>query len=94
MYFLLFLHQLIVSFSSAHTCMIDCFHKYLMYAGGALNGSDEDWEMATEGLRSALEVFVGEQVAFTYRIFRKPEYELGLLAQDAKVEFANIAIRK
>ena len=37
MYFLLFLHQLIVSFSSAHTCMIDCFHKYLMYAGGALN---------------------------------------------------------
>lgn len=41
-----------------------------------------------------VEVFVGEQVAFTYRIFRKPEYELGLLAQDAKVEFANIAIRK
>ena len=41
-----------------------------------------------------VEVFVGEQVAFTYLIFRKPEYELGLLAQDAKVEFANIAIRK
>ena len=41
-----------------------------------------------------VEVFVGEQVAFTYRIFRKPEYEIGLLAQDAKVEFANIAIRK
>ena len=41
-----------------------------------------------------VEVFVGEQVAFTYRIFRKPEAELGLLAQDAKAEFANIAIRK
>lgn len=27
-----------------------------------------------------VEVFVGEQVAFTYRIFRKPEYEIGLLA--------------
>ena len=41
-----------------------------------------------------VEVFVGEQVAITYRIIRKPEYEIGLLAQDAKVEFANIAIRK
>lgn len=41
-----------------------------------------------------IEVFVGEQVAFTYRIYAKPEYEVGLLDQDAKVEFYNISITK
>ena len=41
-----------------------------------------------------VEVFVGEQVAFTYRIFEKPAYEVGLLAQDSKVEFSNIEITR
>ena len=39
-----------------------------------------------------VEVFVGEQVAFTYRIYAKPEFETGLLAQDARVEFYDIEI--
>ena len=56
------------------------------------NGAAIDVKISVD--HDMVEVFVGEQVAFTYRIFRKPEYELGLLAQDAKVEFANIAIRK
>ncbi len=41
-----------------------------------------------------VEVFAGEQVAFTYRIYEKPLYELGLIAQDAKVEFSDIRITK
>lgn len=41
-----------------------------------------------------VEAFVGEQVAFTYRIYAKPEYELGLLAQDAKVEIYDVEITK
>ena len=41
-----------------------------------------------------VEAFIGEEVAFTYRIFEKPEYEVGLLAQDSKVEFYDIKITK
>ena len=41
-----------------------------------------------------IEVFVAEQIAFTYRIFEKPAYEVGLLAQDSKVEFSSIRITK
>lgn len=41
-----------------------------------------------------VEAFIGDQVAFTYRVFAKPEYEVGLLAQDSKVEFYNIKITK
>lgn len=45
------------------------------------NGAAIDVKISVD--HDMVEVFVGEQVAFTYRIFRKPEYELGLLAQDA-----------
>ena len=41
-----------------------------------------------------VEIFVGEQVAFTYRKYAKAQYEVGLLSQDAKVEFYDISIRK
>ena len=41
-----------------------------------------------------VEAFVGEQAAFTYRIYARPEYEIGILAQDAKVEFYDINIKK
>ena len=41
-----------------------------------------------------VEVFVAEQIAFTYRIYAKPEYELGILAQDAKVEIYDVEIMK
>jgi len=41
-----------------------------------------------------VEVFAGNQVAFTYRIYEKPEYELGLIAQDACVEFYDIKLRQ
>ena len=41
-----------------------------------------------------VEAFIGEQVAFTYRIYAKPEFEIGLLAQDAKVEFYDLELLK
>ena len=41
-----------------------------------------------------VEAFIGDQVAFTYRIYAKPEYELGVIAQDARVEFYDIALTK
>ena len=44
--------------------------------------------------KDMVEVFAGEQAAFTYHIYKKPEYEVGLLAQDARVEFYNIRITK
>ena len=41
-----------------------------------------------------VEAFVGEQVAFTYRIYEKPMYEIGLIAQDSRIEFSQICITK
>jgi beta-fructofuranosidase len=41
-----------------------------------------------------VEVFIGEQVAFTYRIYAKPEYEIGYLVQDGDVQFEDISFRK
>lgn len=41
-----------------------------------------------------VEAFVGEQIAFTYRKYAQAQYEVGLLAQDAKVEFYDISISK
>ena len=41
-----------------------------------------------------VEAFIGEQVAFTYRIYAETQYEAGLLAQDSKVEFYDISIKK
>ena len=39
-----------------------------------------------------IEAFIDEQIAFTYRIYAKPEFETGILVQDANVEFCNISI--
>lgn len=39
-----------------------------------------------------VEIFAGEKVAFTYRSYAKPDYEIGLLAQDACVEFYGIGV--
>lgn len=41
-----------------------------------------------------VEAFIGEQVAFTYRKYAEAKYETGLLAQDAKVEFYDISVKK
>ena len=53
-------------------------------------GSEIDVKIIVD--HDMVEVFVGEQVAFTYRIYAKPEFETGLLAQDARVEFYDIEI--
>ncbi|MDD2458580.1 MAG: GH32 C-terminal domain-containing protein [Eubacteriales bacterium] len=37
-----------------------------------------------------VEIFIGEQVAFTYRSYEKPDHEIGLIVQDGKVEYYNI----
>ncbi len=39
-----------------------------------------------------VEVFIGEQVAFTYRIYEKPQFEIGYLVQDGVVDFKHIEI--
>lgn len=44
--------------------------------------------------KDLIEVFAGEQVAFTHHIYRKPEFEVGIIAQDARVEFCNVKIAK
>lgn len=41
-----------------------------------------------------MEIFVGEKVAFTYRSYEKPEYEIGLIVQDGNVEYYDIEITK
>lgn len=56
------------------------------------NGKEIDVKILVED--DMCEVFVGEQVAFTYRIYEKPQFEIGLIAQDAKVEFNGIKITK
>ena len=43
-------------------------------------GSEIDVKIIVD--HDMVEVFVGEQVAFTYRIYAKPEFETGLLAQE------------
>lgn len=37
-----------------------------------------------------MECFIGGQVAFSFRCYRTPEHEIGLLVQDGKVRFENI----
>jgi beta-fructofuranosidase len=41
-----------------------------------------------------VETFVGEKVAFTYRSYEKPEYEIGLIVQDGNAEYYDIRIGK
>ncbi|MGF6989467.1 beta-fructofuranosidase [Lachnospiraceae bacterium PF1-21] len=38
-----------------------------------------------------VEIFVGERIAFTYRVYEKTEYEVGLQVQDGCVEFFDIS---
>jgi len=40
--------------------------------------------------RDMVEIFIDEQVAFTYRSYAKPTHEIGLIVQDGKAEFYNI----
>ncbi|MDO4650817.1 MAG: GH32 C-terminal domain-containing protein, partial [Eubacteriales bacterium] len=54
------------------------------------NGKAIDIKIAVD--HDMVEVFVGEQVALNYRIYAKPEFEIGLIAQDAKVEFSQITL--
>lgn len=41
-----------------------------------------------------MEIFIGEKVAFTYRSYEKPEYEIGLMVQDGNAEYYDIEIKK
>ena len=41
-----------------------------------------------------VEVFIKDEVAFTYRMYAKPEYEIGYMVQDGDVDFKDIAISK
>ncbi|MDD2980548.1 MAG: glycoside hydrolase family 32 protein [Hespellia sp.] len=41
-----------------------------------------------------VEIFVGERAAFTYRVYEKTEYDIGLEVQDGKVEYYDIKITK
>ena len=56
------------------------------------NGKTIDIKILVD--QDMVEAFVGEQVAFTYRIYEKPMYEIGLIAQDSRIEFSQICITK
>ena len=56
------------------------------------DGQTIDIRIVVDG--DMVETFVGEQVAFTYRIYEKREFEVGFLAQDSKVEYSGISITK
>ncbi len=38
-----------------------------------------------------IEIFVGEQVAFSYRTYQEMPYRIGVFAQDCNVEYHNIS---
>ena len=38
-----------------------------------------------------IEIFIGEQVAFSYRTYRKMPYRIGVFAQDCNMEYHNIS---
>ena len=44
--------------------------------------------------KDMIEAFIGEKVAFTYRSYAKPDYEVGLFVQDGAADFYNVEIRK
>lgn len=44
--------------------------------------------------RDMVEIFIGEKVAFTYRVYEKTKYEIGLQVQDGSVEYYDIKITK
>lgn len=56
------------------------------------NGDTIDLKVSIDN--DMVEIFVGERVAFTYRSYAKAEHEIGLVAQDAQVEFFDIRLRK
>jgi beta-fructofuranosidase len=41
-----------------------------------------------------MKIFIGEKVAFTYRSYEKPEYEIGLMVQDGHAEYFDIQLTK
>ena len=56
------------------------------------NGDIIDFKVVTD--HDMMEIFVGEKVAFTYRSYEKPEYEIGLIVQDGNAEYYDIQITK
>ncbi len=41
-----------------------------------------------------VEIFVGDRIAFTYRSYEKPDYEVGLILQDGNAVYSNISFVK
>ena len=41
-----------------------------------------------------IEIFVDEKVAFTYRIYRSCDYQLGIIVQDGNAEVSDIRVTK
>ena len=56
------------------------------------NGDEIDIKVLID--HDMVEIFVGEKVAFTYRSYEKPEFEIGLLVQDGVVEYYDIEVLK
>ena len=44
--------------------------------------------------KDMIELFVSDKVAFTYRYYEKPEFELGFIAQDSIVEIYDVVVTK
>lgn len=56
------------------------------------NGDVIDLKVVVD--RDMVEIFAGEKAAFTYRSYEKPDHEIGILVQDANVEYYDIDFRK
>jgi len=41
-----------------------------------------------------IEIFVDEKVAFTYRIYRSCDYQLGIIVQDGNAKISDIRVTK
>lgn len=55
------------------------------------DGQEIDVKIAID--RDMMEIFVGEEVAFTYRSYETAEHELGIYAQDGKALFYEMSFR-
>lgn len=56
------------------------------------NGDVIDFKIVVD--HDMMEIFIGEKVAFTYRSYEKPEYEIGIMVQDGNAEYYDIEIKK
>jgi len=56
------------------------------------NGDNIDIKILID--KDIMEIFVDQKIAFTYRLYKKQEQEIGIFVQDGNAEFYNIELLK